>query len=133
MKTLVGQRGLSSIGWLCVLGIAAFCLTCFFKLGPVYLDDYFVDGALLSLSKRPGVKTMTPQEIKSTINKEFTINNVRGTPTKSVVVKKTPKKILVTIEYEERIKLFFNVDVVLSFSHMLDTTKPELCCKFVQQ
>ena len=54
------QTGLGALGWLIVLAIASFALTCFFRVGPVYLDYWntkqsldvvMQDGKTPSLSK----------------------------------------------------------------------------------
>jgi hypothetical protein len=40
------QQGLGMLGWLIVLAIASFALTCFLKIGPLYLDYWQVKTAL---------------------------------------------------------------------------------------
>ena len=132
MKLLKKQQGLSAIGWLVVISIFGFCLLVLAKLGPHYLDNRYVVATLKTLADDPTFPRMTVSEVKSKLSKTFQINNVRGKPTKSVKVTKKAQKILVIIEYEERLNLLHNVDVVLVFKHQLDSTEPELCCRSPQ-
>lgn len=128
MKTLKRQRGLSSLGWLFVISVAGFALLCGFKLGPVYLDNNFVRGALQSLAKEGEVGSMSNGEIRSKLSKLFTINNIRGDVTKKVKVERKKDRVLVSINYEERIPLIYNIDVVLTFENQLDSSRPGECC-----
>ena len=128
MKTLKKQRGLSSLGWLFVISVAGFALLCGFKLGPVYLDNSFVRGALQSLAKEGEVGSMSNGEIRSKLSKLFTINNIRGEVTKKVKVERKKDRVLVNINYEERIPLIYNIDVVLTFENQLDSSRPGECC-----
>lgn len=128
MKTLKKQRGLSSLGWLFVISVAGFALLCGFKLGPVYLDNNFVRGALQSLAKEGEVGSMSNGEIRSKLSKLFTINNIRGDVTKKVKVERKKDRVLVSINYEERIPLIYNIDVVLTFENQLDSSRPGECC-----
>jgi len=123
------QKGLSYLGWLILLSVCGFFLLLTFRLGPVYLDDRFVSETLKTLGQDPAFPGMTVGEIRSKMGKTFTINNIRGKAVQAVKVKKTSKKTLVSIEYEERIPVLANADVVLSFNHVLDSTKPDECCK----
>jgi hypothetical protein len=128
MKTLKRQRGLSSLGWLFVISVAGFALLCGFKLGPVYLDNNFVRGALQSLAKEGEIGSMSNGEIRSKLSKLFTINNIRGEVTKKVKIERKKDRVLVNINYEERIPLIYNIDVVLTFENQLDSSRPGECC-----
>ena len=127
-KSLSKQHGLSSLGWLVVLSIAGFLLLITFKLAPVYLEDRFVVGAMESLANDPELAQLTKGEINRKLSSAFAVNNVRGQARNSVDVKKSNKKTIVSIRYEERIPILLNADVVLSFHHELDTNNPAKCC-----
>lgn len=128
MKTLKRQRGLSSLGWLFVISIGGFALLCGFKLGPVYLDNTFVRGALQSLSKEEDLMGMNNGTIRGKLSKLFAVNNIRGEVTKKVKIERKKDRVLVNINYEERIPLIYNIDVVLTFENQLDSSRPGECC-----
>lgn len=128
MYSLKQQRGLSAIGWLFVISVFGFTLLVASKLGPHYLDNRFVVSTLKTLAEDPELPRMSPSEIRTKLSKTFSINNIRGKATQSVKVVKTSKNTLVTIAYEERVHLLHNIDVVLDFNSVLDSTQPDKCC-----
>lgn len=121
---------MSSLGMLAIVGIAAFILTCLFRLGPAYLDDRFVSGALKSMgTSEPDLAALSNGEIRSKLVKAFNLNNIRGEVTKHIEIKRGDGKVLVNINYEKRIHMFMNIDVVLTFANQLDSSRPGECCK----
>ena len=130
MKLLHKQRGLSSPTWLLIICIAAFFLTCFFKVGPVYLDARFVTGALKSFGKStPNLSSLNNREIRSGLDKYFSLNNVRDVSAKDLVIDRGDGRVLLKLDYEKRVHLFINLDVVATFNNHLDSKTPDQCCK----
>ena len=128
-RLLRAQRGMSYWGWLFVVALFGFALTIVSKLGPGYIDAHFVEEGLQSLSENGNIREMSNSEIKRELDRYFTINNVRGEPTKAVKIIRGADSTLVSINYELRQPLFHNVDVVMKFDKQLNTAKPELCCE----
>lgn len=116
-------------GWLFIIAVFGFCLTIVSKMGPAYIDAHFVEEGLQSLAENAQIREMSNTEIKRELDKFFTINNVRGEPTKAVKIIRGADSTLVSINYELRQPLFKNVDVVMIFDKQLNTAKPELCCE----
>ncbi len=130
VKGLKKQRGLSSLGWLMAIAAVGFVLTCSFKMGPVYLDNRFVIGALQSLADSESeLKQLSNGAIRAKLSKMFQINNIRGDVTKQVKIVREQNRVLVNIDYETRVKLFYNIDVVMTFNNQLDSSRPGECCK----
>ncbi len=129
VKGLKKQRGLSSWGWLMTITAVGFVLTCGFKMGPVYLDNSFVVGALKSLgNSESDLKQLSNGVIRSKLSKMFAINNIRGDVTKQVKIVREKNRVLINIDYETRVPLFYNVDVVMTFNNQLDSSRPGECC-----
>ncbi|WP_444941151.1 DUF4845 domain-containing protein [Microbulbifer sp. ZKSA004] len=126
--SLKQQRGMSYWGWLLVIAVVGFVLTCVSKMAPAYVDARYVSEGLKSLGQNPNLENMTSGQIKNDLSRFFLVNNVRGEPTKSVKVVRGSKGSVVSINYELRQPLIYNVDVVMKFNKQLDTAKPELCC-----
>lgn len=136
MNTLKKQKGLSTLGWLLVLIIAGFFLLCAFKIIPLYAENRFVVSALKSLIDPANpLEEMTDGEIKRELSKFYTLNNVRSEGPKNIVIVREAKKVLVTIDYETRARLFEDapllrtLDVAVLFENHLDSSAPEKCCK----
>ncbi|USD20302.1 DUF4845 domain-containing protein [Microbulbifer variabilis] len=126
--SLKRQRGMSYWGWLLVIAVLGFALTCVSKMAPAYVDARYVSEALRTLGENPELENMSTGQIKKELGRFFLINNVRGEPTKALQVVRGAKSTVVSINYELRQPLIYNVDVVMKFNKQLNTAKPELCC-----
>jgi hypothetical protein len=130
-KLIKHQRGLGMLQWALVIGVAGFFLLFAFKVVPLYAENRYVESALRSLETGADkLDEMTNAEITSKINKFYTINNVRSLgPVENIKIDRESERILVTVDYETRVPLFYNIDLVLSFQNHLDSTRPGQCCK----
>lgn len=115
------QRGLSALGVLLVLAIAGFFLTVAAAIGPLYLDNSFVNAALQSLSNEP-IHKLSDSKIRRRLQDAFTINNVRDVNAKDTVIERKKTATIVRLDYERRVHLFANVDIVVVFENTYDTS-----------
>ena len=131
IKLLKHQRGLGMLQWALVLAIAGFFLLFAFKVIPLYAENRYVESALRSLEgSGEKLEQMTDAEISKKLNNFYMVNNVRSEgPTKNIKVERESEKAIVTVDYETRVPLFWNIDLVLSFQNHLDSTRPGQCCK----
>lgn len=129
-KSLHKQSGLTLISWIFVLMILAFCGMFLFAVVPMFAENRYVEQALKSLVE-PGerVNEMSDSEIRKRIQNFYLINNVRSEGPQNIVIDRKSKNLLITIDYEIRTNLFWNIDVVSSFQNHLDGEHPNLCCK----
>lgn len=130
-KTIKGQRGLGMLQWTLVIAVAGFFLLFAFKVIPLYAENRYVESALRSLdSSGEKVENMTDAEIKKKLDNFYMINNVRSEgPTKNIKIDRRSEDLLITIDYETRVPLFYNIDLVVSFQNHLDSARPGQCCK----
>lgn len=131
LKLIKHQRGLGMLQWALVIGVAGFFLIFAFKVIPLYAENRYVESALRSLeSGGEKLDQMTDAEITKKLNNFYMINNVRSEgPTKNIKIERESEKAIVTVDYETRVPLFYNIDLVLSFQNHLDSTRPGQCCK----
>ncbi|MBU2885039.1 DUF4845 domain-containing protein [Gilvimarinus agarilyticus] len=124
------QRGLSAIAWLVLLAVVGFFGLCIAKMAPVYAENYYIVNGFKSLTKQGGneLKNMRKQELSRSLSNYYSINNVRSPGAKELEFQPTSKGMLVINQYEVRVPLIANVDVVMSFFNVLDTSAPEECC-----
>ncbi|HBD12477.1 MAG TPA: hypothetical protein DCZ13_10045 [Porticoccaceae bacterium] len=114
------QKGLSSIGLLIVLAIAAFLGLLVFKIGPLYLDNYFVNAALQSLGDEQ-VHKMSNGEIRSKMSKYFSVNGVRDINVNTVEIERKKTHTEVRINYEKRVNILGNVDAIVTFDNLYES------------
>lgn len=129
-KGLPQQRGLTMISWVFVLAVLAFCGIFGFAVVPMYAENVYVVNALKSLAE-PGVNLaeMSDAEINKKLQNFYMVNNVRSDGAQNIVIDRKSKALLITIDYENRANLFWNIDVVTRFQNHLDADHPKLCCK----
>ena len=130
-KTIKSQRGLGMLQWALVIAVAGFFLLFAFKVVPLYAENRYVESALRSLETGgEKVQDMTDAEIKKKLGNFYMINNVRSEgPTKNIKIDRRSEDLLITVDYETRVPLFYNIDLVLSFQNHLDSSRPGQCCK----
>ncbi len=130
-KTIKHQRGLGMLQWALVIAVAGFFLLFAFKVVPLYAENRYVESALRSLETGgEKVGEMTDAEIRKKLGNFYMINNVRSEgPTKNIKIDRRSEDLLITIDYETRVPLFYNIDLVLSFQNHLDSARPGQCCK----
>lgn len=124
------QLGMNTLLLLFVLVSFGFFLTCFFKIGPAYLDNYYIVEALQSLAEDhpEDLKDLSRDTIRQELSKFYTINNVRGEAAKVLDIERKQDRTIITIAYETRVPFVANTDVVVKFNNVLDSSQPEKCC-----
>lgn len=131
IKLISHQRGLSMLQWALVIAVAGFFMLFAFKVVPLYAENRYVESALRSLeSGGEKLEQMTDAEINKKLSNFYMINNVRSEgPNKNIKVQRESEKVLVTVDYETRVPLFYNIDLVLNFQNHLDSARPGQCCR----
>ena len=117
------QRGATLTSTIITIFIAGFFLTLVFKLGPHYLDIRIIAGAIQQVGQSD-LDDETIPDIRQKVADFFTINNIRDVPANQVVITRDRDGVRISLDYEKRIEMFSNVDVVLKFSNHYDTTEP---------
>lgn len=120
--TINGQGGLTLLGFLFALLLVGLCLTVAFRLGPLYLDNYTVAESFKALGD-DDVRTLSDQGIRQKLYKNFVVNNVDDIDLKAVKIERTAEKILISLDYERRVQLLGNVDAVVKFQNLYDSSR----------
>jgi hypothetical protein len=112
------QAGLGALGWLVVLAIASFFLTCFFKLGPVYLDYWQVKQALDEAVADPELAALSKQELIAMIGRNLDVNRIEVVKINQLRINETSAGRELDASYEKRVPLLHNIDVVVKFDQL---------------
>lgn len=131
MQTLKRQRGISMPLLVLIIAIGGFFLLCAFRLVPVYVENRYVVAALNSLADDPEqLHSMSAGQIRQTLQRFYQINNVNSPgPTQNINVDKRSANTVVNINYETRVPLLWNIDLLVSFENQLDSARPQACCR----
>lgn len=112
------QTGLGMLGWLIVLGIASFALTCFFKVGPVYLDYWQTKKALDVVMENPKSAGLGRTELLAAVGKQLDVSRIETISPKDIKVTDSRDGRVLDASYEKRVPLMANIDVVVKFEKL---------------
>lgn len=116
------QAGASTLGILIVVLFFGSLLTLLIKLGPAYLDDYTVKEALQGLDGTENLARMTPADIRNLVSRRMSVNNVTGFDARDIVIGRDGDRVVLSVDYEVRTSVIYNIDAVMSFSHRYELT-----------
>jgi len=134
MRLPLKQTGMTSTGFLALALLAFFIIYTAFKLVPAYAENRYIVSALKSVAENNDDLTqMTSRDIEGKLRKFYTINNVRSEGSRNIEIDRRANKVVIDINYEERIDFLLNIDLLLSFNNQLDSSQPERCCKPLDQ
>ena len=114
------QAGMSSLTLLTVLIAAAFALLVIFRVGPLYLDNYFVRSSVNALQNED-VRNMSNHQIYSALGRYFMVNGVRDISARDAEIERNNSNTVVTLRYEKRAHFIANLDVVVTFTNQFDS------------
>jgi hypothetical protein len=119
MRTMPNkQKGMGMSGILFVIVVAIFVVTVTFKLGPAYMGFWTLTSIMNDVSRSPEPILGGKPAIMSAVENRMMINEVRNIDSKSFTVRRVGEdEFELSVAYERREHLFFNIDAVLSFSY----------------
>ncbi len=115
------QRGASPFVTLLFVSMLAFFVTIGFKLAPAYYDFWNIQEVAESFKNDANLAQVDVGEIESRIDKRLMTNNIRDLNRKEAIKVAIQEQVLyIDVEYEKRVKMFANVDAVMSFKHNVE-------------
>ena len=119
-KLVKGQRGMTAIGWLIVLGMLSFFVLLVLRLAPAYLEFYKVKHVIESLKDEPYIGSKTPMEIRSLLQRRIDVNAIDSIQAKDIKIEQSNGKTTITAHYEVRVPIMGNVDAVTKFDKSIE-------------
>lgn len=117
------QRGLTLIGFLVVLAVVGFFGYLIMRVFPVYSEYYSVVSAMKAMQAEPGVANMTPDKIRSLLDRKFYISYVKSPQPNNIKIRRQGGNYLLTVNYEVRDKLLYNLDYIATFNKTVNLTR----------
>ena len=119
MKQPASLRHQKGLGWLglTIIVIMAGSVGLFgLRLIPLYIDYFHVVDVARKLSRETGAAQKSKSELNTIVQKRFRQNNLYDMkPTVLKFSKSAGQRLIVHIDYEERVNLFANIDIVAVF------------------
>ena len=124
MRTRSGQQGLSLLGWLVVMFVAGIFISTGLTLAPLYMDSWTIQKAVQSVAESQRRNTQSPTEVRKAIAMQFMTNRVDGIKAQDIKISKEKGVMIIDATYEKRVPLFYNVDAVVKFDHLVFEVTP---------
>ncbi len=115
------QLGMGLWGVLIVLALIAFFATLVIRLYPVYYEYFSITSIMSRISKE---QLNSKSEIVQRLSKTMQIDNVSRIDLDDFDIKQTRAGYTVTLDYEDRVHIFGNVDAIASFNKVIEISRP---------
>jgi Domain of unknown function (DUF4845) len=115
MHRVKNQAGLTAIGLILILIPVGLAVYIVMKVAPAYIEALSVGDVVNSLKKELDLKEKSREEIYTMIKKRLDVNNISSVDKDDIKIQKTVKDVTVTIDYEARVPLFWNVALAFTF------------------
>lgn len=101
-----------------LLLFGAFVVTCVLKMLPVYIENWNVRSILNALDEQfENTTVVSKSDIRTKITKRMNIDMISSIKAKDIEIKKEKNVYIVNANYESRVPLIGNVDVVMKFDN----------------
>lgn len=109
------QRG-SFGGYLIAIIIFGGLLTFLARVGPLYYDHNIMSNVMDSMAEESGLGIRTDADLRDMLKQRFKMNNIREFDIKQhVKFERTGRGTEVVMDYEVRLPLVHNLDIIASF------------------
>jgi hypothetical protein len=109
------QRGATFIGIVVILAILGFALYAGIRLTPVYLEFMAVARALEQTAKEHGGNPTSPQDLRNSLNRRWTIEDIHSIEPKDIEIKKAGSGFTMRAWYRAETPFVANVSLIADF------------------
>ena len=111
------QNGMTYLGMLIMLIVIAFFAIVLIKVAPLYMEHFKVKSSLDSLAQeaKDDQSVLSPIEIEKHLLNRLSINDVQHVTKDDIKITRDGRKMVVEVDYEARVTLFDNLDLVARF------------------
>ncbi len=96
------QQGLSFVGWMAMVAIFGLLLLSFFKVFPIYNENFTIQAVLSGLAEDEKIDVKSKRAIWESLRKRLAVNEVYSIKPENVTIERKDGKTTVTITYETR-------------------------------
>jgi len=109
------QKGISTVGIIALVGIFGLFVVTFFKVFPMFYDNFKLQSALEAIQTDNSVDPKSKQAIWGSLEKRLFINEVRSITRDQVKMIRKDGKTTVTVTYETRAEFIGNLFIGAKF------------------
>lgn len=117
------QQGLTTLGILIGAMVIVAVMLLAIKVVPLYMNDYAIGKAVASLAEEEELYRKTKAEIRKIVRKKLSADYVTDLDNDAFNIEKKKGVITIDVNYEARVPVVYNIDIVAKFSHHLEKQK----------
>jgi len=110
------QKGASTVGVIAIVGIFGLLIVTFFKVFPVYYENFKLNSTLEALQQDSSIDSKSKRAIWASLNKRLFVDEVRSVQREHVTMERKDGKTTVTVTYETRDNYVGNLFIGAKFS-----------------
>ena len=116
MKSAKYQVGASFAGWMLVIVLVVSAIVISAKLVPLYMDHSIIAKQMDAIAAEDGMAAKSKRELTAILKNKLKVNQIRDFPLEeNLEVEKTRNGTVVRLNYEVRLPLIKNIDLIASF------------------
>ena len=116
------QRGASSLVMMLMVVLAVSGLVMVLRLLPLYSQDWAIQTVFENLKEEAASNELTQQRVEDMLERRFGINDISELM-EHVYISGKGSSITIEMEYERRVALFSNIELVATFKHFVDLSE----------
>jgi len=116
------QKGGSAVFLLVMMALAFSGFFTFLKVMPLYTQDWSVQNVFENIQQESTETKFTRSRVYDMLGKRFSINGVPDLM-EFVEVTGAGKNVIIEMEYERRVSLISNIELVATFNHYIDLSE----------
>ena len=121
IKSKKRQRG-AFYSTLILVALVGLFLTAGLKIAPAYIDNNIIVDAMEGIRENNNIAELGLPEIRTMLMRTLNTNNIRNFDAANVVLVREGAMEYIDINYETRVRLFFNIDAMVKFENRFDKT-----------
>ncbi len=110
------QQGMSFLGWMVVVAIFGLLTISFFKIFPIYSENFTIQSVLNSVKEDQKIDPKSKRAIWTGIIKRLSVNHILSIKRENVKIERKNGKTTVTNTYETRHTYIGNLFIGVNFS-----------------
>ena len=114
------QRGATFLGMMIILAIVGFALYGGIRLTPIYLEYMAIVRAMEQTAKEHSDGTTSPQELRSSLDRRWTVEDIKSIQPKEIEIKRTSGGFTMRAYYDAEAPFVANVSLVAHFDKTVD-------------
>ena len=108
-------------GYILAILLLGGLLTMTSRIVPIYMDHNTINNILDKMQYEKGLLGKTDSQLTELMNKRFRLNNLRNFPIhEHIEFKRSSRGISLALNYEVRVPLISNLDLIASFSEEIE-------------